>query len=158
MRTAPGTRAFNANAPHSPQAFPSAKCGFGQIASEGTERASGPPVTYPLGPAPLPPKTSPSSIPFRPTGPRLHYTPNVEDFATTAESPPRRLNRCAGSDDPTFPRSTTRTAPQIAPCFARHNFCSPPRTCFVFGCSTSSIVRRGGLAASVLDERGVKIE
>jgi hypothetical protein len=91
-------------------------------------------------PAPYRAKTWPFSAPLRPPTPRLRSAPKVEDFALQYQHPPRRLDRSAGSDDPTFPKATVSCHPQKAPCFARHIFCSPPQTGFEFGCSSASEV------------------
>ncbi len=77
-------------------------------------------------PAPYRAKTWPFSAPLRPPTPRLRSAPKVEDFALQYQHPPRRLERSAGSDDPTFPKATSSCHPQNAPCFARHFFCYPP--------------------------------
>jgi hypothetical protein len=66
-------------------------------------------------------KTSPFSTTLRP-----HWPPTPLHSKRRKLCPcrpgnrPRRLNRYAGFDDPTFPKAATSCHPQKAPCFARH--------------------------------------
>ena len=91
-------------------------------------------------------------FPFR-CVPLAHDSAALQTPKTLPRQPgdsPRRLNRFASSDDPTFPKAASSCRPQTAPCFARHDFCSPPPRLFRVRLPTASEVMRGGLAASGL--------
>ena len=75
-------------------------------------------------------KTSPFSAPLVPLALDSAALQTSKPLPRAPGNRPRRQNRFASSDDPDFPEATAYTAPQTAPCFARHSFCSPPPNLF----------------------------